>query len=86
MLKWVETMLERFDLLNRLSNEMLNLIEELDDEVRTQGEYYEKRLLEELSEDLENQILLHDIRIYSLTKPEIKGRCGSEPEGIPTEY
>ena len=53
-------MVERLHLLNKLSYErMLNLVEELDDEVRIQKEYCEKRL-EELVQVLEDQILLYD--------------------------
>ncbi len=65
---------------------MLSLVEELDDEVRTQKEYFEKRFLEELTEDLEDQILLHDIKIYSLTKPDTKERCTDDPKRMLSKY
>ena len=43
---------EIFDLLNKFSIErMLNLVEELDDNVKTQEEYFAKRFFEELVQE-----------------------------------
>ena len=65
--KWMKTIPERFELLNKISYEqILNIVEELDDEVRTQKEYFKARLFEELAQDMEDQILVNDTKIHAL--------------------